>query len=46
MATHSILAWKTLWREEPNGLYSPWDCKESEMTEHLSMQARMHALKE
>ena len=37
MATHSsILAWKIPWTEEPGGLYSPWGCKESEMTEYLT----------
>ena len=46
MATHSILAWKILWREESDGLYSQWGCKELETTEHLSMQAPMHALQE
>ena len=34
MATHSsILAWGIPWTEEPGGLYSPWSCKESDMTE-------------
>ena len=28
----SILAWRILWTEEPG--YSPWDHKESDMTEH------------
>ena len=33
MATHSsILAWRVPWTEEP-GDYSPWDHKESDMTE-------------
>ena len=33
MATHSsILAWRIPWTEEP-GSYSPWGCKESDMTE-------------
>ena len=33
MATHScILAWKIPWMEEPGG-YSPWESKESDMTE-------------
>ena len=28
MATHSnILAWKTLWTEDPGRLYSPWVAK-------------------
>ena len=34
MATYSsILVWKIPWAEEPGGLYSPWSCKESDMTE-------------
>ena len=34
MATHSsILAWDIPWTEKPGGLYSPWDCKESDTTE-------------
>ena len=32
MAPHSsILAWRIPWTEETGG-YSPWDCKESDMT--------------
>ena len=39
MATHSsIVAWKISWTEEPGG-YSPWDFKESDRTEGLSMHA-------
>ena len=35
MATHSSsLAWRIPWTEEPGG-YSPWACKESDMTEQL-----------
>ena len=35
MATHSsTLAWRIPWREEPVG-YSPWGCRESDMTERL-----------
>ena len=35
MALHSsILDWKIPWAEEPGRLYSPWGCKESDMTEH------------
>ena len=31
LATHSsILAGKISWTEEPDGLYSPWGCKESD----------------
>ena len=34
MATHSsILAWRIPWIEEPVRLYSPWGCKESDMSE-------------
>ena len=29
----SILAWRIPWTEEPGRLYSPWGCKESDMTE-------------
>ena len=39
MATHSsILAWKTPWTEEPEGLLCPWGCKESDMTEQLTQE--------
>ena len=38
MATHSnILVWKIPWTEEPDGLYSPWGLKESEMSKHAFM---------
>ena len=30
----NILAWKIPWTEEPGWLYSPWGCKESDMTEY------------
>ena len=34
MTTHSsILAWRIPWTEEPGGLYSPWDRKQSNTTE-------------
>ena len=37
MATHSsTLAWRIPWMEEPGAGYSPWDCKESDMTEHFT----------
>ena len=37
MATHSsILACRILWTEEPGRLYSPWGCKELDMTEQLT----------
>ena len=36
MAAHpSILAWEIPWIEEPDGLYGPWGCKESDSTEQL-----------
>ena len=32
--THSsILAWRIPWTEEPGGLYSPWDHKQSDTIE-------------
>ena len=38
MATHSsILAWRIPWTEEPGGLQYIGVCKESDMTERLSM---------
>ena len=38
MATYSsILAWRIPWREEPGGFYSSWGCKESDMTETLTL---------
>ena len=44
MVTHSsILAWRIPWTEEPGGLHSPRDRKESDTTERLhftSLQAR------
>ena len=33
----SVLAWKFPWTEDPDGLYIPWDCKESGMIEQLNM---------
>ena len=39
-ATHSsILAWQISWTEEPTRLYSPWGCKELDVTEHAHMRA-------
>ena len=36
MAIHSsILAWRIPWTEEPDGLYNPWSCKESDTSEQL-----------
>ena len=37
IATHSsILAWRVPWTEELGG-YSPWGCKESDMTERPTL---------
>ena len=36
-ATHSSIAWRILWTDEP-GEPSPWGCKESDMTERLTLQ--------
>uniref|UniRef100_A0AC11DHG1 Uncharacterized protein n=1 Tax=Ovis aries TaxID=9940 RepID=A0AC11DHG1_SHEEP len=39
MAPHSsILAWRIPWTEEPVG-YSPWGCKESDITEQLTLSS-------
>ena len=36
MATHSsILAWRIPWKEDPQA--SPWGCKESDMTEQITL---------
>ena len=38
MATHSnILAWEIPWTEEPDGLHSSWDHKESDVNEWLTL---------
>ena len=38
MATHSrILTWRSPWTEEPGGLYSPWDRKELDTAERLTL---------
>ena len=35
MAAHSsVLAWKNPWTEKSGDLYSPWGCKELDITEH------------
>ena len=42
VATHSsILAWEIPWTEEPGG-FSPWGCKELDMTEQLSANTHTH----
>ena len=44
MATHSsILAWKIPWTEMLGRLYSPWDNKESDMTESAKRDAKVVA---
>ena len=44
MATHSsTLAWKIPWMEKP-GRYSPWDLKESDMTERLHFLSLLYLL--
>ena len=38
MATHyNILAQRMSWTVEPGRLYSPWGCKQSDMTERLEL---------
>ena len=38
MATQSsILAWEIPFTEEPGRLYSPWGCKDSDMTDNVSL---------
>ena len=34
----SILVWRIPWAEEPGGLHSPWDRRESNATERLTPQ--------
>ena len=42
MATHSnSVIWRISRREEPGGLYSPWGCKERDMTERLTAHTHM-----
>ena len=41
MAIHSSIAWKIPWMEEPNRLYSPWGCKESDTTERLRLSVNL-----
>ena len=33
----SILVWRIPWTEKPGRLHSPWGCKETDMTEQLSL---------
>ena len=45
MATRSsILAWKIPWTKEPGRRYSPWDHKESDMSDRMSTHARLERL--
>ena len=45
MSTHSsILAWRIPWIEEPDGLYSPWGRKESNMTEQQTRQVQFSSV--
>ena len=37
----SILAWRTLWTESSLVGYSPWVCKESDMTERLKQHMNL-----
>ena len=39
---YSILAWGIPWTDEPGKLYSPWDSKELDMTEWLSLHFTFH----
>ena len=44
MATHSsVLACKVPWTEEPTS-YSPWDCKELDMTECTHTHTHTHTM--
>ena len=44
MATHSsILTWTIPWTEEPGGLQSMKSCKESDMTEQLTLHFSLAA---
>ena len=50
MATHfSILAWRIPWTENPMNCrlvcYSPWGCKESDMTEQTSKLSKTNKKK-
>ena len=36
MSTHSSIAWRIPWREEP-GSYSPWRCKQFDKMEGLTL---------
>ena len=44
MATHSSIAWRVAWTEEPMG-YSPWGHKELDTTERLSLSLFMESRK-
>ena len=36
MTTSNIPTWEIPWTEEPGGLYSPWGCKQLDMTKRLT----------
>ena len=38
----SILAWRIPWTVEPGGLYSPWGCKQLNMTEATEVTCTKH----
>ena len=43
LATHSsILTWAIPGTEEPGELYSSWECKESDTTEHAHTHTHTH----
>ena len=45
VATYSsIIAWTIQWTEEPGAGYSPWGCKESDMTEQLTLHLLVQIL--
>ena len=39
----TVLAWKIPGTEEPDGLHSPWGCKELDKTQHTCICARARA---
>ena len=39
----SIPAWRISWTEKPGGLHSPWGCKESDMTEQLTLSFKVQS---
>ena len=42
----SILVWKIPWTEEPSRLYSPWGCRQLDVTEHThTHQSTFHYIR-